>query len=166
MNSIKLMDYVKNMNQETFAEEPVYYGGALNYAGINVDAIANRMKKKMEAGCSYFLTQPVYSDADIERVRELKNRTGAKIILGIMPLVSYKNAIFMKNELPGIDVPEEIINCYRPDMERAEAEETAVKISVEIGKKAMDFADGFYFMTPFNRVLLVNRIINRLRECQ
>jgi len=51
-------------------------------------------------------------------------------------------------------------------MERAEAEETAVEISVEIGKKAMDFADGFYFMTPFNRVLLVNRIINRLRECQ
>lgn len=166
MNSIKLMDYVKNMNQETFLEEPIYYGGALNYAGVNVDAIASRMKKKMEAGCSYFLTQPVYSDADIERVRELKKRTGAKIILGIMPLVSYKNALFMKNELPGIDVPEEIINCYRPDMERAEAEETAVRISVEIGKKAMDFADGFYFMTPFNRVLLVNRIIDGLRECQ
>ena len=166
MNSIKLMNYVKNMNQETFLEEPIYYGGALNYAGVNVDAIASRMKKKMEAGCSYFLTQPVYSDADIERVRELKKRTSAKIILGIMPLVSYKNALFMKNELPGIDVPEEIINCYRPDMERAEAEETAVKISVEIGKKTMDFADGFYFMTPFNRVLLVNRIIDRLRECQ
>ncbi len=166
MNSVKLMNYVKNMNQETFLEEPIYYGGALNYAGVNVDAIASRMKKKMEAGCSYFLTQPVYSDADIERVRELKKRTSAKIILGIMPLVSYKNALFMKNELPGIDVPEEIINCYRPDMERAEAEETAVRISVEIGEKAMDFADGFYFMTPFNRVLLVNRIIDRLRECQ
>lgn len=166
MNSIKLMDYVKNMNQETFVEEPFYYGGALNYAGVNIDAIANRMKKKMEAGCSYFLTQPVYSDADIERVRELKKRTNAKIILGIMPLVSYKNALFMKNELPGIDVPEEIINCYHPDMERSEAEEVAAKISVEIGQKAMDFADGFYFMTPFNRVLLVNRIIDRLRECE
>lgn len=166
MNSIKLMDYVKNMNQEMFQEEPFYYGGALNYAGVNIDAIADRMKKKMEAGCSYFLTQPVYSDSDIERVRELKRKTGAKIILGIMPLVSYKNALFMKNEMPGIDVPDEIINCYQPDMGRQEAEEAAVNISVCIGQKAMEFADGFYFMTPFNRVSLVNRIINKLRDCE
>ncbi|MGN0155412.1 MAG: bifunctional homocysteine S-methyltransferase/methylenetetrahydrofolate reductase [Lachnospiraceae bacterium] len=163
-NSIRLMEYVKNMNAETFREEPFSYGGALNYAGVNIQAIADRMKKKMEAGCSYFLTQPVYSDADINRVRELKNMTGAKIILGIMPLVSYKNAVFMKNELPGIDVPEDVIERYHLEMERSEAEETAVDISVEIGKKALDFADGFYLMTPFNRVALVNRIINRLRE--
>ena len=83
-----------------------------------------------------------------------------------MPLVSYKNALFMKNELPGIDVPEDIVNCYHPDMKRSEAEETAVRISVEIGCKAMDFADGFYFMTPFNRVILINRIMNRLRELE
>lgn len=164
MNSIKLMEYVKNMNQETFTGDPFYYGGALNYAGVNIEAIAGRMKKKMEAGCSYFLTQPVYSDEDIERVRQLKQKTGAKILPGIMPLVSYRNAMYMKNEMPGIHVPDEIVNCYQPDMERAEAEETAIRISVEIGKKAMDFADGFYFMTPFNRVSLVNGIIDRLRE--
>ena len=164
MNSIRLMDYVKNMNQEIFAEEPVYYGGALNYAGVNIDAIVTRMRKKMEAGCSYFLTQPVYSEDDINRVRELKRRTRAKIILGIMPLVSYKNALFMKNEMPGIDVPDDIVKRYNPEMNRKEAEETAIEISVEIGRKAMDFADGFYMMTPFNRVSLVKVIIDRLRE--
>ena len=124
------------------------------------------MKKKMEAGCSYFLTQPVYSDENISRVKELKERTGAKIILGIMPLVSYKNALFMKNEMPGIHVPDEIVNRYEPDMSREAAEETATEISVEIGRKAMDFADGFYLMTPFNRVSLVNGIIDRLRELE
>lgn len=166
MNSIRLMDYVKNMNQEIFTESPVYYGGALNYAGVNIDAIVTRMKKKMEAGCSYFLTQPVYSDDNINRVRELKERTGAKIILGIMPLVSYKNALFMKNEMPGIHVPDEIVNQYQPDMSRNEAEETATRLSVEIGRKAMDFADGFYLMTPFNRVSLVNGIIDKLRDLE
>ncbi len=166
MNSIRLMDYVKNMNQETFFGEPVYYGGALNYAGVNIDAIVARMIKKMEAGCSYFLTQPVYSDADIDRVRELKKRTGAKIILGIMPLVSYKNALFMKNEMPGIHVPDEIIKCYQPEMSREEAQEAAVEISMEIGRKAMDFTDGFYLMTPFNRVSLVKVIMDRLRELE
>ena len=162
-NSIKLMEYVSNMNDEVFIGEPFYYGGALNYAGVNMEAIAARMRKKMEAGCQYFLTQPVYSEHDIARVRELKKMTGAKIILGIMPLVSYKNALFMKNEMPGIQVPAEILSQYDPDMSRLDAEAVAEKVSVEIGKKAMDFADGFYLMTPFNRVHLVNRIIDRLR---
>ena len=164
MNSIRLMEYVRNMNEELFPDEPFYYGGALNYAGVNIDAIETRMRKKMEAGCSYFLTQPVYSDADIIRVRELKERTGAKIILGLMPLVSYKNALFMRNEMPGIDVPDKIVECYKPDMSREEAEETAENICVAIGEKARDFADGYYLMTPFNRVGLVNRIIDRLRQ--
>lgn len=164
MNSIKLMEYVQNMNQELFSKEPIAYGGALNYAGINVDAIAMRMKKKMEAGCSYFLTQPVFSDEDISRVRELKEKTGAKILVGIMPLVSLKNALFMKNELPGIDVPDEIVNRYRADMSRQEAESVAVEICVELGEKLADFADGFYFMTPFNRVGLVGTILEEIRK--
>lgn len=163
-NSIKLMEYVSNMNEEVFTGEPFYYGGALNYAGVNIEAIAGRMRKKMEAGCQYFLTQPVYSEEDIARVRELKKMTGAKIILGIMPLVSYKNALFMKNEMPGIQVPEKILSRYDPDMSRLDAEAVAEAVSVEIGKKALNFADGFYLMTPFNRVDLVNRIIEQLRE--
>ena len=80
-----------------------------------------------------------------------------------MPLVSYKNALFMKNEMPGIQVPAEILSQYDPDMSRLDAEAVAEKVSVEIGEKAMDFADGFYLMTAFNRVHLVNRIIDRLR---
>ena len=164
VNSIRLMEYVKNMNQELFSKDPIYYGGALNYAGVNIDAIVTRMERKMEAGCSYFLTQPVYSDEDIERVRELKRRTGAKIIFGIMPLVSYKNATFMKNEMPGVNIPEEVLSLYKPEMSREAAENVAVDCCVSIGEKAKEFADGFYFMTPFNRVSLVNKIINRLRE--
>ena len=117
----------------------------------------------MEAGCQYFLTQPVYSEHDIARVRELKKMTGAKIILGIMPLVSYKNALFMKNEMPGIHVPDEVLFKYRPDMSREEAEQTAISVCVEAAKKLYGVADGFYLMTPFNRVHLVNRIIDRLR---
>ena len=62
------------------------------------------MLKKMEAGCRYFLTQPVYDKEGIERLTFLKERTGAKILIGIMPLVSRRNALFIKNEMPGIHV--------------------------------------------------------------
>lgn len=163
-NSIKLMQYLKNMNEQIFKEEPFYYGGALNYAGGNIQAIVAKMKRKMEAGCSYFLTQPIYSEEDIMRVYQLKELSGAKIICGLMPLVSRKNAVFMQNEMPGIHVPEEIVERYRTDMTREEAEHTAAEICVEIGKRMNDFADGYYIMTPFNRVGLVNQIIQQLRE--
>ncbi len=158
-NSIKLMNFVKEMNLEHFKGDEFYYGGALNVALGKPDKIAERMYKKMEAGASYFLTQPVYSDEDIDRLRQLKAMTGAKILCGIMPLVSYKNANFMKNEFIGINVPQEIIDRYSPDMTRQEGEEVAAKVAGEIITKLGDAADGYYFMFPFNRVGLMEKIM-------
>lgn len=162
-NSIKLMEYVKNMNREVFGGDGFCYGGALNYATGKLENIAIRMQKKMESGCSFFLTQPMYSDEDMERVRKLKEMTGAKIFGGIMPLVSLKNARFIQNEMPGIHVPDEIVESYHEGQTREEAEKTAIRVSVEIGKKMADFVDGYYIMTPFHRVTLVNKIIEKLR---
>lgn len=164
MNSIRFMDYLKHMNEEVFGEFPVCYGGALNYAGVNVDSITRRMRQKMDAGCAYFLTQPVFSEWDVQRIRELKELTGAKIICGLMPIVSYRNAMFLQNEMPGIHVDDEIVSKYHPDMTREEAEETAVCLSVEIADKLYDVADGFYLMTPFHRVALVSRIIDEIKK--
>lgn len=163
-NSIRLMQYVSEMNQDVFQEEPVVYFGALNYHGANPAAIAARMKKKMEAGCAGFLTQPVYSEEDMERICYLKQETGAKILCGIMPLVSYKNAMFIKNEMPGIKVTDDIVAKYRSDMTREEAEHVAVETSVEIAERLYDKVDGFYMMTPFNRAGLIARIIESIRE--
>lgn len=166
LNSIKLMNYIHVMNEELFAKEPVFFGGALNYHGSNVEAILKRMQQKIENGCRFFLTQPIYTDADIARIHLLKSRVDTKILCGIMPLVSYKNALFMKNEMPGIQVSDEIVQRYRPDMDRKEAEETAIALSLEIAKKLMHVADGFYFMTPFNRAELICRIVNEIRSLE
>lgn len=157
-NSIQLMEFIKEMNREHFEEEPFYYGGALNYGRGRLDKIADRMKRKMEAGASYFLTQPVYSEADAERIHSLRQMTGARILCGIMPLVSYRNANFVKNEISGICVPDELAARYHPDMSREEGEQTGAEAAGEIIGKLKPFADGFYFMLPFNRVSLMERI--------
>lgn len=162
-NSIKLMKYISAMNEEVFAEEPVIFGGALNYHGANPDAIIKRMKVKIEQGCRYFLTQPIYTDEDVQRIRYIKERVDTKILCGIMPLVSYKNALFVKNEMPGMHLSDEIVTRYRPDMTREEAEQVAVSICVETAGKLADIADGFYFMTPFNRTGLICRIMEEVR---
>lgn len=163
-NSIKLMEYVKSMNEDLFLHREITYGGALNYHGVNCEKIAERMKKKMEAGAEYFLTQPIYTQEDIKRIKELKEETNGKIICGIMPLVSYRNAAFIKNEMPGIHVSDEIMEQYTPEMSKEECEETAIRISVGIARQLYEFADGFYFMTPFNRVYLIRAILEEIRK--
>lgn len=157
-NSIRLMNFVKEMNVEHFKEEPIYYGGALNYARGNIDKVIERIEKKIEAGAKYFLTQPVYSDEDIERLRYIKQKVDTKLLCGIMPFVSYRNANFVKNEFTGIFVPEEIVSRYTPEMSKEEAEEVGAAIANEIIDKVKDFADGYYFMLPFNRVSLMDKI--------
>ncbi len=161
-NSIKFMGLLQEMNLDQFHRDTIVYGGALNYQGTNIDAVANRMRAKMERGCSFFLTQPIYSDWDIKRIGQLREMTGAKILGGIMPLVSKKNALFISNEMPGIRVPEEIVNAYDDNMTREEAEKVAVATSVQIANKLADVVDGYYFMTPFNRVNLICDIIDAL----
>ncbi len=159
-NSVQLMDYVKEMNVEHFASEPIYYGGALNHARGSAEKVVERMKRKIDAGAKYFLTQPIYSREDAERIQRIKELADTKILCGIMPLVSYRNASFIKNEMGQINVPDEIIARYRPDMSREEAECVGAEIAVEMMAMLDPVADGYYFMLPFNRVSLMDKILN------
>lgn len=158
-NSFQLMDFMKEMNAEHFSTDPICYGGALNHARGNIDKIVERLKRKMEAGASYFLTQPVFTAEEVERIRQIKEKIDTKILCGIMPLVSYRNACFIKNEISGIILPDEILERYRPDMSREEAENVGADIAREIMDKLSPVADGYYFMLPFNRVSLMDKIL-------
>lgn len=159
-NSIRFMKYVTEMNTELFPEDGFFFGGALNYNYPNGEKVAERMEKKMAAGCSFFLTQPVFSDTDMERIKWLKERTGAKILAGILPPVSLKNASFIRNEMAGMNVPDEVLAMYRADMSREEGEAAGAEIAKTLMKKLDPFVDGYYFMLPFNRVSLLGRIFD------
>lgn len=158
-DSVGLMNIINDMNQEQFADKPVVYGGAINQGRANFKVELARVKKKMEAGATFFMTQPVFSDEDIERLRQIKEETGARLLCGIMPFVSLRNAAFMKNEMTGINVTDEILSRYRADMTKEEGEETGVRIAKEIIAKTTDFVDGYYFSFPFNRVHMLQKIV-------
>ena len=76
-----------------------------------------------------------------------------------MPLVSYKNAIFIKNEITGIHVPDEVISQYKPEMTREEGEAVGICVIREVIRKLEPIGDGYYFMLPFNRVHLVKKCL-------
>lgn len=158
-DSVGLMRIMNDMNEEQFGAAPVCYGGAINQGRRNQEVEINRVKKKMEAGASFFLTQPISTKEGAARVRRIKEETGARILCGIMPFVSLKNASFMKNEMTGIDVTEEVLARYREDMTREEGEQAGIQLAKEMMELTQDFADGYYFSFPFNRVSMLKKIL-------
>jgi homocysteine S-methyltransferase len=158
-DSVKLMRLINMMNEELFASEPVYFGGAINQSRPNIAAEADRLKRKIDAGAAWFMTQPAYGDEDAEIILSLKQKTGAVILCGLMPLISYRNALFVKNELPGIRVPDSVVAQYNPDMDRSAGEEVGIGIARGVVARTSAAIDGYYFILPFNRVHLVRPIL-------
>lgn len=158
-DSIGLMHIMNDMNEDPFAQTPVCYGGAINQGRKNLEIEIGRVRKKMEAGATFFFTQPVSTEESAQRIRYIKQETGARILCGIMPFVSLKNAIFMKNEMAGIDVTDEVLVRYREDMTREEGEQAGILLAKDMMALMDDFADGYYFSFPFNRVGMLKKIL-------
>lgn len=163
LNSFRLMKLIKDMNEELFKDDNIYIGGALNLNVLNKEVEFNRMLKKIDNGAKFFLTQPIYEDDAIEFLKKIKEKTNVKILAGLLPIISYRNAIFLNNELPGVKIPERYINMFSEDMSKEEAQEIGVKITVEIGKKLRGVSDGLYFITPFNRVNMLIDIVEQIK---
>ena len=161
-DSVGLMRIADEMNSEALKDSPLTYGGAINQSRRRIESEIKRVQKKMEAGAEFFLTQPVFTAEDAERLRRVKEETGARILCGIMPLVSRKNALFMKNEISGVNVTDEVIERYPENAVREDGENVGVELAKEMIAATRDFADGYYFSFPFNRTYLLKRIIQEV----
>ena len=164
-NSRKLAQYIVSLAGEgREMPSPITVFGALNLNARNFEVELRRAAEKLENGMSGFLTQPVLSAQAVENLKKARETLGerAKILAGILPVVSQRNAIFMENEVNGIHVDEAIIQKFE-GLDRAAGEELGLEVSVQAAKAAAPYADGFYLMTPFNRVALMERLIARLR---
>ena len=164
-NSRKLAQYIVSLAGEgREMPSPMTVFGALNLNARNFEVELRRAGEKLENGMSGFLTQPVLSEQAVENLRRTRETLGerAKILAGIMPVVSQRNAIFMENEVNGIHVAEEIMEAFA-GLDREQGEALGLEISLKMAREALPYADGFYLMTPFNRVVLMERLIARLK---
>ena len=164
-NSRKLAQYIVSLAGEgREMPSPMTVFGALNLNARNFEVELRRAGEKLENGMSGFLTQPVLSEQAVENLRRTRETLGerAKILAGIMPVVSQRNAIFMENEVNGFHVAEDIIEAFA-GLDREQGEALGLEISLKMAREALPYADGFYLMTPFNRVALMERLIARLK---
>ncbi len=161
-NSRMLIKYISNLNETVF-ENKFMICAALNVNALNFD-IQLRMAREKEAnGVSVFLTQPVMTEKGYENLKKAKQELKSKILAGIMPVVSYRNACFMDSEIPGIAVAEEIKQLFK-GKSKEESAEIGIKVAADIAVKVKDCCDGYYLITPFNRADIICSIIDKIRE--
>lgn len=159
-NSRKLARYVSGLN-ETALRTPFRIFAALNLNAANFDVQLRLAREKEDNGVTGFLTQPVLSREALDNLRLARRALKGNILGGIYPVVSYKNACFLHNEIAGMRICPELIALYE-GKDREEAEALAVKCSIQIAGEIAPYTDGLYLMTPFRRVALMTRILERL----
>ncbi len=162
-NSRVLAKFIRGLGESGEAE-PFFVCGGLNINAVRFDSELDRAKEKMDCGVSAFLTQPVLSEQaalHLERARD--ELRGAKLIGGLFPVVSEKNARFLQSEVHGITVDEAVVRAYA-GLDRAQGEDMAVRLCREAASRISPFVDGYYIMTPFQRVELVCRVIRATRN--
>ncbi|SDB12620.1 bifunctional homocysteine S-methyltransferase/methylenetetrahydrofolate reductase [Eubacterium oxidoreducens] len=161
-NSRKLAGFVGSLGKNVLPDE-FHMFGALNVNAVNFDVQIRLAKEKMERGIIGFLTQPVLTKEALDNIKRAKQELGAYILGGVIPVVSARNARFMNSEISGIKVAPEIIERYE-GKDRAQSEQLAIEISVDIMKKISPYVDGYYLMTPFGRTRLIAEILKAFAE--
>ncbi len=119
-----------------------------------------RLKSKCQAGAELIMTQPVYDPAVLDRFLNDVAPLKVPVLVGLLPLASYRNAEFLHNEVPGMAVPEEI----RERMRRAGNSDLGRKEGVAIAREMLDAVkhrvQGAYIMPPFGRYQLALDVVN------
>lgn len=160
-NSRTLAAFVRTLENDGVCQ-PFHTFGALDLNARNFEIQLSLAQKKEEAGIEGFLTQPVFSRRALENLKKARQVLSGAIYGGIMPLVSYRNAMFLKNEIAGMDIPDELAVMYA-NKNREECEAVSLEFCEHLAKEMRPYVDGFYLMTPFQRVFLIEELIRRIR---
>ncbi|MFI5372436.1 MAG: bifunctional homocysteine S-methyltransferase/methylenetetrahydrofolate reductase, partial [Candidatus Eisenbacteria bacterium] len=156
-DAVGLMRMVQAMNRGTDlagtsigAATSFAFGCGVNPTAQDLDAEFEWVRRKLDAGPQFLMTQPVYElDAWKRFVDRLTDVTDVPVLIGILPLQSYRHAEFLHNEVPGIQVPDWI----RARMHEAgnEGQRVGVDLARALLAECRTMANGVYLMPSFGR---------------
>ena len=128
-------------------------GTALDPGAQDVDREIKTLRKKIEAGADFALTQPAFDPAIVrrflKRYEELHGPLKLPLLIGILPLASARHAEFLHNEVPGITLTDAVRDRMRLAGDQGRRE--GIRIAQEILLEVKDVAAGTYLMPPFGR---------------
>lgn len=161
-NSTTLLSYVESINNELTTGN-FYVGAALNVNANHYHLELERATKKVINGAKYFLTQPCFSENSINNALLAKELLKVPVIVGIMPIKSYKSASFINSEISGIDIPEDVIELFR-DKNADECVEISISLCSSLIRKLYPYVNGFHLITPPNGEKIIVRLIEEIKK--
>ncbi len=144
---------------ELAAPTGLVLGAGANPASPVIAREIDRAYRKAEAGAEFFITQPVF---DVELLLSFLRKiegAGVPVIAGVWPLASYRNALFLHNEVPGVVIPEEIMRRMERQETKEGARDEGIRIAREIIAKIRGAVRGVQVSPPFGRVQTALEVI-------
>ncbi|MCL4273933.1 MAG: bifunctional homocysteine S-methyltransferase/methylenetetrahydrofolate reductase [Anaerolineales bacterium] len=138
-----------------------FVGAALNLCPQDMDTEIRNLRRKINAGADFFLTQPIYRADDgpklIAAYEAKHGKLDKPILAGILPLVSARHASFLHNEVPGVFIPDEARQRIEDAGEHGA--KVGVELAVELIQGIKNWASGIYIMPQFHRYDMVSEIV-------
>ncbi|WP_082235166.1 bifunctional homocysteine S-methyltransferase/methylenetetrahydrofolate reductase [Halobacillus massiliensis] len=171
-SSLDLIQSIKQLNKgQSFSGKSLgmntnfSVAAAFNPNVRNLNRAVGRLEKKIKCGADYFISQPVYSEEQLIEIREATKHISAPIYIGIMPLISARNAEFLHNEVPGISLSDNI----RKRMETVShdpslAQQEGIAIAKSLIDTAIELFNGIYLITPFLRYEITAELTRYFKE--
>jgi len=138
-----------------------FIGAAANPTAPSLEAELKLLRRKVEAGADFVMTQAMYDREALDRFLKNASRLNVPILLGVMPLHSLRHAEFIRNELPGVVVPDEVRERLRRAGDNALAE--GVAIARELVEAARGRVQGVYVVPSFNRFDVVADLVESVK---
>ncbi len=136
------------------------HGTGVNPAFPVPEKELERAKLKAEAGTEYFVTQPVWDVDQLERFLDELQKLGKPVILGVWPLASYRNAVFLASEVPGVVIPPSILTRMERHTDKDAARSDGIAISREIIQRLRHRVQGLQVSPPFGNVRTALEVVN------
>lgn len=171
VNSVGLLKLLEALNQgqTTYGADlkghtSFLLGAAFNPNVNDLGGQLRKLEKKIAAGAKFVQTQPVYDVATLTRLTQETEALQIPVLVGIMPLVSERNAEFLHNEVPGIHLPESV----RARM-RGKSGDTGINEGLAIAEELIAAGNasglgGYYLIPPFGRVEMAIALIKKIRR--
>jgi methionine synthase / methylenetetrahydrofolate reductase(NADPH) len=170
--SYQLISMIKQLNEglsfsgkELGEKADFTVGAAFNPNVKYIDKAVKRLEKKIESGADYFMSQPVYDINQLKAIYDETKHLDQPIYIGIMPIVSSRNAEFLHNEVPGIKLTSgirEVMAKHEGDSESSKQEGLA--IAKELVDAACEWFNGIYLITPFMHYDLTVTLSEYIKE--
>ena len=151
-NVITRLNHGLDISGQSFGEPTSFHTGVMVNPSRDLDQEMRRLEFKIEAGAEFAVTRPVFDVSTFERFLARVTPLGVPIIVGIWPFESALNAEFMANEVPGVTVPDAIVERMRRTTSAAAAAAEGVAVARELVGAIKGMAAGVQISTPSGRL--------------